>query len=59
MERGRAFIAIARERMDWLWDRAAVLGCNVNRSEAEASDVRRERIIRDDPDQDLRDAILG
>ena len=91
MERGRAFIATARERLDQLWcraeaamtrikdrvmgeverpqadaersemdvRRAAVLGRDVERSEAQAPDVGRERVAPEDPDRDLRDAILG
>ncbi|MDF3416653.1 MobA/MobL family protein [Sulfitobacter sp. M57] len=91
MERGRAFIASARERLDQLWGRAeaamsrikervmgeverpqagaergdldhrraAVLGRDVDRPEAQAPDVGRERVAPDDPDRDRRDAILG
>ena len=91
MERGRAFIAGARERLDRLWGRAeaamsrikervmgeverpqagaergdmdarraAVLGRDVDRPEAQAPDVGRERVAPDDPDRDRRDAILG
>lgn len=39
--------------------RAAVLGRDVDRPEAQAPDVGRERIAPDDPDRDRRDAILG
>lgn len=91
IERGRAFIATARERLDRLWARAeeamsrinemvigeverpqvgaergnmearraAVLACDVERPEAQAPDVGRERGAPDDPDRDRRDAILG
>lgn len=39
--------------------RAAVLGRDVDRSEAQAPDFGRERLAPDDPDRDRRDAILG
>jgi len=91
MERGRAFIATARGRLDQLWGRAeaamsrikervmgeverpqagaergemdarraAVLGRDVDRPEAQPPDVERQRVAPEDPDQDRRDAILG
>jgi len=91
VERGRAFIATARERLDQLWvraeaamsrikervmgevekpqagaerretdaRRAAVLGREFDRPEAQAPDVVRERVAPEDPNRARRDAILG
>ena len=91
IERARAFIATARERLDRLWTRAeeamsrikemvigeverpqvgaergdmearraAVLGCDVQRSEAQAPDAGRERVAPDEPAWERLDAILG
>lgn len=47
------------ERGDMDPRRAAVLGRDVGRPEAQAPDVGRERALPDDPDRDRRDAILG
>lgn len=47
------------ERGDLDHRRAAVLGRDVDRPEAQAPDVGRERVAPDDPDRDRRDAILG
>jgi ATP-dependent exoDNAse (exonuclease V) alpha subunit len=91
MERGRAFIATARERLDLLWGRAeaamarikerfardvdvpqvavsrddmdarraAVLGRDIERPEAQTPDVRREKAASDKLEIERRDAILG
>lgn len=91
MERGRRFIAAARERLEKLWvraeaaqlrvpervfheleawhtntdltekgeHRAMVPERDVDRPELQAPEVQRKRSAPGDPDQDLRDAILG